>query len=375
MNIEHILQANPLAQYLAHREEIDAAIYRTLSSGLYILGDQTRLFEQEFARYIGVGHAVGVSSGTEALVLAFRACNIGPGDEVITTPHTAVATVAAIELAGATAVLADVEPDTFLLDPSQVESKVSPRTRAVVPVHLYGQPATLDRLLETCRRYKLRLIEDCAQAHGASFGSKKVGAWGDIGCFSFYPTKNLGAIGDGGIVVTSDDELAERVRALREYGWKERFISEVPGCNSRLDELQASILRVKLVHLTEDNEKRQRIADIYTRELSGRVSTPVVAGGRASVFHQYVVRVSQRDHMRQFLKEHGVGTSVHYPFPIHLQPAYRDRLGSAGSFPCAETAATEILSLPIYPELSDFQINKVVENIHQCCAWLVPTEA
>ncbi len=358
-----IPQASPLSQYLAHREEIDAAIQRVLCGGRYILGGEVEAFERELAGYLGATHAVGVGSGTAALEIALRACGIGPGDEVITTTHTAVATVAAIELAGATPVLVDIGPESFLIDPEQVERAITSRTRAIVPVHLYGQPADLHAIAGVARRRDLRVIEDCAQAHGALYEGRRVGAWGDLGCFSFYPTKNLGALGDGGMIVTRDERLAARARSLREYGWERRYVSEVPGTNSRLDEIQAAMLRVKLAHLDRDNERRMAIARKYTEALADCVAVPRVKPGRTHVFHLYVVWTPDRDALQRFLQAHGVGSAVHYPVPIHLQPAYLGRLGRAGTFPVAERAAGEILSLPVYPELSSAQCERVVETV------------
>lgn len=260
--------ANPKVQYLAYRGEIDAAVGRVLESGWYILGEEVKAFEEEFATYIGVSCGIGVGSGTEAIHLALVSCGIGPGDEVITVSHTAVATVAAIELAGATPVLVDIEPDFFTLNPNKLEEAITPRTKAVLPVHLYGQPADLDPILEIARKHHLRVIEDCAQAHGAMYKDKRAGSYGDMACYSFYPTKNLGALGDGGIIVTNDTELAKKARLLREYGWAQRYVSHLAGWNTRLDEIQAAILRVKLKHLDEDNSKRARLAEIYNRKLS-----------------------------------------------------------------------------------------------------------
>jgi len=365
MNTNLIPQAQPLAQYLAYREEIDAAVHRVLSAGRYILGQEVRAFENEFAAYCGTRYAAGVASGTDALVLALRSCGIGQGDEVITTPHTAVATVAAIELAGARPVLCDIEPDTFLINSCEIERMISPRTRAIIPVHLFGLPVDLQPILDLAERHNIRVIEDCAQAHGALYRGKRVGSWGSIGCFSFYPTKNLGAIGDGGMIVTDDDELSARILMLREYGWKRRFISETAGTNSRLDELQAAILRVKLLHLDSDNEKRRVIAARYTDALAGHLSVPVSKTDRDGVFHQYVVRTENRAELQQHLEAQGIGTAVHYPVPIHLQPAYRGRLGDKGSFPVAERVAEEVLSLPLYPQLEASQIERVIDVILQ----------
>jgi dTDP-4-amino-4,6-dideoxygalactose transaminase len=367
MNLDPIPQAQPLAQYLAYREEIDVAIHRVLAAGRYILGQEVQAFESEFAAYTGTHYAVGVGSGTDALVLSLRACGIGHGDEVITTPHTAVATVAAIELAGASPMLADIEPETFLIDPAEIERVISTRTRAIIPVHLFGQPADLNRILDLAHRHKLLVIEDCAQAHGAFYRGRRVGTWGNMGCFSFYPTKNLGAVGDGGMIVTDDEELAARVRMLREYGWKRRFISETAGTNSRLDELQAAILRVKLRYLDSDNEKRRAIAGQYTTALTGHVVVPLSKIDRESVFHLYVVRTGDRGSLQQHLESRGIGAAVHYPLPIHLQPAYRGRLGDTGSFPVTEEAAEEVLSIPLYPQLEASQVRRVIDVIlHHC---------
>jgi len=357
-----ILCSNPKAQYLTYRQEIDDAMRRVLESGWYVLGEEVNAFEAEFARYLGVSHAIGVGSGTEALHLALGCCGIGPGDEVITVSHTAVATVAAIELAGATPVFVDIEPDYFTIDPAQVEQAVSCRTKAIVPVHLYGQPADLGPILKVARRHGVRVIEDCAQAHGAEYHGKKVGSWGDLSCFSFYPTKNLGALGDGGMVLTGDPHLAERARLLREYGWKERYQSHLPGWNSRLDELQAAVLRVKLRGLDADNASRVRLAEAYHEGLGvAGLELPICRGNATHVHHLYVVRVPRRDALCDHLRQHGVAAMVHYPVPVHLQPTYARLAG--GRLPETERAAGEVLSLPMYPELSEADLNQVVAAV------------
>jgi dTDP-4-amino-4,6-dideoxygalactose transaminase len=359
-----ILCANPKAQYSAYKIEIDEAIQRVLDRGRYILGEEVRNFEGEFASYIGVDHAVGLGSGTEALHVALAACQVGVGDEVITVSHTAVATVAAIELTGATPILVDIEPDFFTLDPRQLRAAITSRTRAVIPVHLYGQPANLEPIMEIAREHNLRVIEDCAQAHGATYQGKRVGSYGDIACFSFYPTKNLGAVGDGGMICTNDTELAERARLLREYGWAERYVSHTAGWNSRLDEIQAAILRVKLRYLDQDNHKRGRIADQYGEGLSDcELMVPSVRGNSTHAFHLYVVRSPKRDQLKAFLNDRGIGTLVHYPVPVHLQPAYHERIACGNSLPQTERAARDVLSLPIYPELSDADVQQVIESI------------
>lgn len=364
-----ILCSNPYAQYQAHKTEINAAIQRVLDKGWYILGEETKAFESEFAAYIGVAHGIGVGSGTEALHLTLAACGIGPGDEVITVSHTAVATVAAIELVGATPVLVDIEPDYYTLDPVMLESAITPRTKAVIPVHLYGQPADLSPILEIARRHSLRVIEDCAQAHGAMYSGRRVGSWGDIACFSFYPTKNLGALGDGGMMVTSDSLLADRVRVLREYGWKERYVSHVPGWNSRLDEVQAAILRIKLQYLDEANGARARIAKIYSAGLVNcGLGLPFVREGADHVYHLYVVRCPERDRLQAHLRAREIHALVHYPVPVHLQPAYARLSAGRERLPETERAASEVLSLPMYPELSETDVQMIIETIRNFTA-------
>ena len=364
-----ILCGNPQASYLARKSEIDAAVRRVLDKGWYILGEEVAALEQEFAAYVGVEHGIGVGSGTEALHLALAAAGVSPGDEVITVSHTAVATVAAIELLGATPVLVDIEPDFSTMDPAGLEAAITPKTKAVIPVHLYGQPASLDPILGIARRHRLVVIEDCAQSHGAAYHGRRTGSFGQLACFSFYPTKNLGALGDGGMVVTRDAELATKVRALREYGWTERYVSHIAGWNSRLDELQAAVLRVKLPYLDADNAARIRLAGAYDAQLQ---DTPLVLprrrAGSLHVFHLYVVRCPKRDALQTHLKQRGIGALVHYPVPIHLQPAYLSRLCSQGSLPHTEKASREILSLPLYPELTEAEQSSVVKAV---CEFLV----
>ncbi len=354
-----ILCSSPGAQYFAHRAEIDEAIARVLASGWYILGEEARAFESEFASWLNVEHAVGVGSGTEALHIALAACGIGPGDEVITVSHTAVATVAAIEYVGATPILVDIEPSTMCIDPARVAEAVTERTRAVIPVHLYGQPAEMDAILAIAVERGLRVIEDCAQAHGATYRGRRVGTMGDVGCFSFYPTKNLGAIGDGGAVVTRDPAIAGRLRLLRQYGWAERYVSEIPGWNSRLDELQAAVLRTKLRYLDAGNRRRTEIASRYDAALAGLgLGLPAVRDGAGHVYHLYVVRSARRDELQAFLRGRGIQALVHYPVPVHLQPAYSGRVRAA-SLPETERAAREVLSLPMYPELTADELEAV----------------
>ena len=360
-----IAQTDPKSAYLAQQKEIDAAIARVLAGGRYILGEEVAAFEQSFAAYIGVPHGIGVASGTDALVLALKAAGIAPGDYVATVAHTAVATVAAIELAGARPLLVDIEPLTGTMDPGSLSRALaSPpgRVAAILPVHLYGQAADLEAILPLARRHRARVIEDCAQCHGALLGAARLGSFGDLAAFSFYPTKNLGALGDGGMVVTRDAVLAERLKALREYGWRQRYVSDLAGMNSRLDELQAAVLRVKLAALDADNQRRAAIAALYDRGLAGlSLTLPARRAGAGHVFHQYVLRSPRRDALRDALAASGIATNIHYPVPVHLQPAYRGRvaIGPTGLGE-SERAAREVLSLPLYPQLDDAAVGEVV---------------
>lgn len=368
---------NPRAAYLAQKAEIDAAIARVLAHGWYILGEEVERFEEEFARYIGVRFAVGVANGTEALEIALRACGIGPGDLVATVSHTAVATVAAIELAGAEPVLVDIEPRTMTMDPECLARGIPAvarengvrrgRLKAVIPVHLYGHPADMDAIMEIAYRHGLVVIEDCAQSHGAMWHGRRTGSFGRIAAFSFYPTKNLGALGDGGMIVTNDAALAERARLIRQYGWRDRYVSALAGMNSRLDELQAAILRVKLGRLDADNAQRQTLARQYSEMLSGmeRLKLPTAVDGAVHVYHQYVIRSSRREELQRHLRERGIGTQVHYPLPVHLQPAHRNLQVLGGGLKCTEEVCRRVLSLPIYPQLSEREVRQVCEAIRQ----------
>lgn len=361
-----IPQSNPNANYLAHRREIDSAVARVLEGGRYILGPEVRAFEEEFAAYLGVSHAVGVGSGTDAIHLSLLAAGVGAGDEVITVSHTAVATVAAITRTGARPVFVDIRDDTLTLDPEQMSRAISARTKAVIPVHLYGQPADLEPILATAHRHGLITIEDCAQAHGAVYNGKRVGSWGDLGCFSFYPTKNLSALGDGGMVVTKDDHLALRVRLLREYGWRDRYVSELDGWNSRLDEIQAAVLRVKLRHLNHDNARRWELASLYLESLySTGIRCPAWTSVDSHVHHLFVIRHPRRDELRTWLHDYDIGTGIHYPVPVHLQPAYAHLGFDPGSLPVTEQAAQQVLSLPMYPEMDRTSVARVASAIAQ----------
>ena len=366
-----IPQSSPGSETEELRDEIEAAIARVLDSGRYILGREVETFEDEFARYLGLPNAVGVANGTDALELSLRALAVGPGDAVYTVSHTAVATVAAIERAGATPVLIDVDEATYTLDPARLRGaiKVDPRPggvrpKAVVAVHLYGHPAPMPEIVEVARDAGLLVVEDCAQAHGARLDDRLVGTFGDIASFSFYPTKNLGALGDGGLVATDDPEIASRVRTLREYGWRERYVSAVPGLNSRLDELQAAILRVKLHHLDRFNDRRRSIAGRYDAALgAAAVRTPAVAAGAQPVYHQYVIQTELRSALVETLRASGIGTAIHYPVPVHRQPAYAGRLPLPHALEVTERIVPRILSLPMFASLTDAEVDRVTGAI------------
>jgi len=356
-----ILCANPSAQFKSYQGEIEKAVLTVIRGNRYVLGEEVLSLEQEFADYIGTTAAIGVANGTDAIELALRALEIGAGDEVITVSHTAVATVAAIEATGATPVLVDVEPFFYTLDPKQLEEVFTKKTKAVIAVHLYGQPVDLDSISNFCIKHNLFLIEDASQAHGAKYREQRLGSIGDIGCFSCYPTKNLGAIGDAGLITTNNTELATKIRMLREYGWNER-ISEYPGRNSRLDELQAAVLRIKLKYLDADNEKRRQLAEYYTDKLSDlSIQLPKVREEAESVFHLYVLQVEGRHDLLEYLKGKDIQAGVHYPVPVHLQPAYQDRILTANDMSITENLTKRIISLPMYPELSMNDAKKIVD--------------
>ena len=368
-----IPQTDPRAGYVERKDAIDAALARVLAGGQYILGPEAAAFEAAFAAWLGVGHAVGCGSGTDALELALRACDIGPGDLVFTVSHTAVATVAAIERAGAVPVLVDIEAGGFTMAPAALESALkSPppgRPAAVLPVHLYGEPADLDPISSLARRDGLRVIEDCAQSHGARYQNRMTGTFGDVACFSFYPTKNLGALGDAGMTATNDADLAVALREVREYGWRDRYVSARTGINTRLDPLQAAILAAKLPYLAADNARRQAIAARYDAGLTGLpLALPPRHPELTHVFHQYVIRTRRedRDKLREHLRAGQIGTGIHYPVPVHLQPAYAGRLGEyPAGLPETTRVARDILSLPIYPQLGDRAVARVIAEIRR----------
>lgn len=348
--------------YQALQSDIDQGIQSVLSSGYFILGEQVKALENAFAAYCDVQYAVGVASGTDALHLALRACGIGHKDEVITVANTCVPTITAITQAGATPVLVDIHSNTFNIDPNRIEQAITPRTKAILPVHLYGRCADMEPILDIAQYYGLRVIEDCAQAHGATYQGAKAGAMGDAGCFSFYPTKNLGAFGDGGMVVTSDPKIAEQVRLLRSYGETSRYQHQIKGFNSRLDEIQAAILLAKLPYLDRANARRGEIAATYHQGLQGTgIRCPEDVSDYGHIHHLYVVKVADRARFRAFLQERGIATLIHYPTPIHLQPAYKEFASMMPQLPETEQASREIVSLPIFPEMNESEVKQVIE--------------
>lgn len=354
------------AQYLKIKDEILKSINEILESSHYILGENVKAFEEEVKSYLDVKEAIGVASGTDALHLALRALNIGKEDEVITTPFTFFATVEAILYVGATPVFVDIDDETYNIDPDKIEQKITARTKAIIPVHIFGCPADMEKVTEIAKNYRLKVIEDSAQAFGAKLKNKKTGTFGDIGCFSFYPSKNLGCFGDGGMVVTNDYELAEKIRILRNHGSRGRYIHETVGLNSRLDEIQAGILRVKIKYIDKYNELRRKKAALYTKFLSDFVGTPKEPEGSYHVYHLYSIRSRERDRIKQTLFNHGYPSVVYYPIPMHLQDALKFLGYKIGQFPVAEKVSREILSLPIYPEIPDEDIFQISQIIIKC---------
>jgi dTDP-4-amino-4,6-dideoxygalactose transaminase len=353
-------------EYASIKSELDEAALRVLASGWYILGGEVRAFEEAFAAFCGVGHAIGVGNGTEALYLALAALGVGRGDEVITVANAAIYEPLTILQAGARPVFVDVDERTHTMEPELLEAAITPRTRAIMPVHLYGRMADMAAIMDVARRHDLPVIEDCAQAHGARQGGRMAGSIGACGCFSFYPSKNLGALGDGGMIVTDDAALAAKLRRLRMYGWEKRYYTVDPGgINSRLDELQAALLHVKLRHLPAWNDARRRIALRYNQLLAGTgLVLPEAPADESHIFHLYVVQTKQRDQLQAAPQERGIETAVHYPLPAHLQPVYQD-LAAPGSLPITERLAGEVLSLPIYPELSDVEVEAVAAAVRE----------
>ncbi len=356
------------AQYTAIKEEIDQAIAEVILKGEFILGSEVKAFEEAVAAYLGVKYAVGVASGTDALHLALLACGIKPGDEVITTPFTFVATAEAIVRCGGIPVFVDIDPRTFNLNQANIQPKIGSRTKAILPVHLFGQPADMDPILELCREHNLKLIEDCAQAIGAEYKSKRVGSLGDAGCFSFFPSKVLGAYGDGGMVVTNSPEIAKKVEMLRNHGCKEKYYHLLPGFNSRLDALQAAILRAKLRHLDEWIKLRLEKASVYAQFLGGieELALPYIESHSRHVFNYYTIRLQSsqnRDKVQNHLSSRGIATAIYYPLSLHLQEVYKSLGYKPGDFPESERAQEQVLSLPMYPELSEGQIEEIAKAI------------
>ncbi len=357
------------AQYEPLKGEIQAAWNEALSSMRLFLGPNVQAFEKNFAAYCDVADAIGASDGTTALHLALRVCGIGPGDEVITVSHTFIATAEAILLAGAQPVFVDIHPDTYTMDVSKIESAITERTRAILPVHLYGQCADMDPILEIAKRRGLFVIEDACQAHGATYKGRKAGSMGTLGAFSFYFSKNLGGYGEGGMVTTSDLALAHKVRMMRDHGSEKRYYHEMLGWNGRLDELQAAALRIKLPHLDEWNQKRLQVAEFYNEKLSKiGLITPQTGAGNCHVYHLYVVRYADREKLRAYLNEQNIGTGIHYPVPVHLQQAFAEFGFVRGSLPVTERVVDEILSLPIYPDLTMDQAARVVDEVTRAVA-------
>jgi dTDP-4-amino-4,6-dideoxygalactose transaminase len=350
-------------QYNEIEDEIHKAVSKVLKSGWYILGEELESFEKDFGHYIGTKYGIGVNSGSDALLLAVWALGIGDGDEVLTVSHTFISTVDSIVRNGARPVFVDIDPGTFCIDPSQIEEKITERTRAIIPVHLYGHPAEMMTIMEIARKYQLYVIEDASQAHGAMYHGKRVGNIGDIGCFSFYPAKNLGAYGDGGMVVTNNSELAQKLRMLRNYGQPKKHEHAFIGVNSRLDEIQAAVLKVKLQRLDHWNQKRREIAAQYNVLLrESGIITPIEKENAEHVYHLYVIRCKQRNALQQYLSQHRIRTQIHYPVPVHKQKAYQD-IGIDAHLSVTERVCDEILSLPIHPWLSETDIQTIVDAL------------
>ncbi len=363
--VEPIPVLDLAAQYRSIKPEIDAAIEQVLQSQHFILGPNVTALEQEVAAFCGRRFGIGVASGTDALILALAACDIRPGDEVIVPSFTFIATADSVSALGATPVFVDIDPSTFCIDPTQIEAKITPRTKAIVPVHLYGHPAAMDEILAIAHKHNLRVVEDNAQAIGALYKGKKTGSMGDLGCFSFFPSKNLGGFGDGGMILADAPEIAASLKSLRAHGATKKYFSTVQGWNSRLDEIQAAILRVKLRHLEKWGEGRRSRAALYDALLSkiDGITVPRVAKDCQHVYHQYTIRVSNREKVQRSLADNGVGSTVYYPVPIHLQPIYGQLNYREGDLPETESAAKEVLSLPIYAELTDAQIQRIADAL------------
>lgn len=358
-----IKMLNLKQQYDGIRDEVLEAVSGVLESTAYILGPRVKEFEAKVAEYVGVSDGIGVASGTDALHLSVKALGIGEGDEVITTPFTFFATTEAILYERAVPVFVDIDPETYCIDASKIEEKITPRTKAIMPVHMFGHPADMKAIMEIASRHNLAIIEDCAQSIGASIDGKKTGSFGNTGCFSFYPSKNLGAFGDGGLITLNDKEVAESILKVRNHGSAGGYLHEVVGINSRLDELQAAILLVKLKRIDEYNALRRARAEQYTALLKDKIQCPVVRQGMEHVYHQYTIRHPERDRIKGMLAKEGIASTVYYPIPVHLQPAVAELDFRKGDFPETERAAAEVLSLPVYPELEERAVERIAEVI------------
>ena len=356
---------DPSASYQAHKSEIDQAIKRVLDSGWYVLGREVDAFEEEFASFHGKDfHAVGVANGTDAVALCLRGLGLGIGDEVITPSHTAVATVAGIEQAGCTPVFADIDPNTRCIDPNSIDDRVNSNTRAVMPVHIYGQPAEMHRILEIAKAHNLAVVEDCSQAHGAEINGQKVGTFADISAYSCYPTKNLGGTGDGGVILCRSQEFSEKIKSLRQYGWNEARESITRGFNSRLDELQAAILRVKLHHLADDNAKRRAIALRYNQAFQDLpITLPALSENELHAMHLYVIEYDRRNELMEHLRSHQIGASLHYPLAVHQHAAYAKRIRGWENLPVTDRFYQRNLTLPMYPELSNDTVEYIISTV------------
>ena len=358
---------DPSASYQAHKIEVDNAIQRVLDSGWYVLGKHVNAFEEEFASFHGENlHAVGVANGTDAIALCLRSLGLGLGDEVITPSHTAVATIAGIEQAGSIPVFADIDPVSRCIDPHSIEERIGPKTRAIMPVHIYGQPAEMHKILEIGKAHQLEVIEDCSQAHGAEIDGQKVGTFANLSAFSCYPTKNLGGTGDGGVILCRSLEFANKIKSLRQYGWNEHRESTITGFNSRLDEIQAAILRVKLRHLNDDNEKRRLIAQRYNHTFQDlSITLPSQNINELHAMHLYVIECERRDELLKHLRDKGVGASLHYPLAVHQHAAYANRIRGRDKIPMTECFYQKNLTLPMFPELTEYCIEKVISAVRK----------
>ena len=351
-------------QYKSIKEEIDNAIEKVNEKGWFILGEEVKNFEKEFSEYSQIKYGIGVGSGTDAIRLSLMALGIKQDDEVITVANTAIAGIAAIRSSNINPTFADIDKESYNIDPNKIEQKITKKTKAIIPVHLYGQSCDIKPILEIAEKHNLKIIEDCAQAHGSLYNNKKVGSFGDLSCFSFYPSKNLGCYGDGGMILTNNEEWCEKLSILRNYGQQKRYYSIMHGINSRLDEIQAAILRVKLKYLDQWNKKRREIAKFYNETLKGFV-LPAEKPYAKHVYHLYVIRSKKRDKLKEFLKNNGIGTEIHYPIPMHLQPAYQDLNIKEGALPITEKFSKEILSIPIYPELKEEELHTIASLMNK----------